>query len=108
MKDLFEILNLTLNDIEDIIKEKYRQRMIKVHPSRCKSSNEYQELLKAYKEYLCGEDSYNCEELVYLGEKFFSKCRCGSIYDNLYKLGKYECETCSCFILVVEPLKSLN
>ncbi|ELA41054.1 uncharacterized protein VICG_01936 [Vittaforma corneae ATCC 50505] len=108
--ELYRILNVRKDAPKDAVKQKYRKMLFDLHPNNKKTGNEsaFIELQEAYKRYLTGDLFSNCWAVVENNRKEF-ECRCGGIYKiEEGRAGRIECEYCSCFIEVEDPILRLH
>lgn len=101
---IYEILNLPHTARETEVKAKYMRMLNVLHPYRTKNKkvDEYLALTDAYNNFVRGDiDSINCYKFVELGTAVKIECRCGGLYFLRMQMGKYECDYCSCYVLVV-------
>ncbi|KAI5169138.1 hypothetical protein PAEPH01_0470 [Pancytospora epiphaga] len=103
--DIYRLLNLKSTTTPEQVKYFYYKRLVVLHPnSRMEESNadKFIELTHAYKQYLVGNDSLNCYRVCLNTERTVA-CRCGGCYFvELDRLGRIECDYCSCFIIIEE------
>lgn len=104
--ELCHILNVRRDTPKDAIRQKYHKLLFDLHPSNRKTGSEsaFIELQEAYKRYLAGDSFSNCWAVIdnVAGE---FECRCGGVYSiEEGRVGRIECEYCSCFIEVEEPI----
>lgn len=107
MRDLYTILNVKKNTGKEAVKQSYYKMLFALHPTNKQTGNPeaFIELQSAYKRHLSGESFQNCWAVV--PSTFQNvKCRCGGEY-TIIGLGRVDCEYCSCFIEVEEPLLDL-
>lgn len=108
--DIYTILELRSDAEQEEVKSKYYKMLALLHPRTKYTGSEYafMQLQDAYKKYLLGDDYLNCF-MVCADTDNTVKCRCGGVYTvERGKLGRNECEFCSCFIFVQERVKKLS
>lgn len=110
MQEIHHLLKLKSNASKEEIKSNFYKIAFKTHPKNKTGGNEIQyiQLQEAYKKYLLGDDFINCY-LVCTNDIKKCECRCGGIYkiEEGYS-GRLDCEYCSCYLEVEDPVLKLG
>jgi hypothetical protein len=105
------LLGLPYNVSEEVLEKTYKRNIVETHPDRSKKDTKdlYYRIRKAYEDYKHNLTNENFFLECSVNEVDTIICRCGTTFDK-YNLvyDKIECETCSCFLIVTEDLKSIS
>lgn len=106
---IFKLLGLRKSATKDEVKTQYIKRLLLVHPDRNGGfRDKYLELRTEYERYTNGDLDENPYSICSKLEADSLVCRCGGGYSTFHeKLGRIECEYCSCFIELRDAPMSL-